>query len=145
MNSITTENLSDYRLVKITYEHTLKQFELFERTLDDGDMENIRQAHRYISTRVRKRNTLMDWIWAPSGSIETLTETLDTNSIRYKLIDHTLTYYRTPEKLSALRNEIDTEISKVLTTDFVLDRIGMVGIENITKLERKHIEKESKK
>lgn len=142
---ITPQNLSDFRLAKITYEHTLKEYELFERNVDDDDLSTILKAHRFTSTRIRKRNHLMDWIWAPEKDIQSLLETLERHSVRHKFTDHTSTYYNSPEKLSALRTEVDALLSEILTADFVLDRIGIVGIENITKLERKHLEKESKK
>ena len=142
---ITQQNLSDFRLVKITYDHTLKEHELFEKTVDDEAAETIMKAHRHASARIRRRNNLVDWIWATVDELQAVEDVLKENSIRYKLVDHTLTYYKTPEKLTALRNEVDDLLEKYVTTDFVLDRIGLVGIENITKLEKKHIEKESKR
>lgn len=142
---ITAQNLSEFRLVKITYEHTLKEYELFEKTIDDEDAQTIMSAHKHTSTRIRRRNNIVDWIWTKKEELIGLESVLKKNSVRYKLVDHTETYYKNPEKLAALRNEIDEIIEKYLTTDFVLDRIGLVGIENITKLEKIHIEKESKR
>jgi len=142
---ITPETLADFRLVKITYDHTLKEYELFEKTVSDEDAKDIMSAHRHVSTRIRRRNNLVDWIWATQSEIETLVSVLESNSIRFKLTDHTLTYYRTPEKLTTLRNEIDDFLTSTLTVDFVLDRIALVGIESITKLEKKHIENESRR
>lgn len=140
---ITPETLSDFRLVKITYDHTLKEYELFERSVSDEDADEIMSAHRHVSTRIRRRNNIVDWIWANHSEIESLVRVLESNSMRYKLTDHTLTYYRSPEKLTTLRNEIDDFLTKFLNVDFVLDRIALVGIESITKLEKKHIENES--
>lgn len=145
MKKISPEELTKFRLVKITYEHTLKEYELFERLLDDEESETMMAAHAYTSAIVRKRNKLMDWIWAPADTIDALIDILDRYSMRHKVTEHTSTYYRSPEKLSALRTEIDQWVVSQLTQDFVLDRISLVGIENITKVEKIYIENESKK
>ena len=145
MKKISPEELSKFRLVKITYEHTLKEYELFERLLDDEESETGMAAHAHASAVVRKRNKLMDWIWAPADTIDDLVDILERYSMRHKITEHTSTYYRSPEKLSALRTEIDQWISRQISQDFVLDRISLVGIENITKLEKIYIENESKK
>lgn len=139
------EKLEKYRLVKIKYEQSIKDYEMFERLLDDDDREILMAPHRNVSSRIRKRNNLVDWIWAPLEQIESLTELLDENEIIYKLVDHTSTYYKNPEKLSSLRREVDKFMEEIINTDFILDRIGRVGIENISKYEKKYIEKESKK
>lgn len=142
---ITPQELSDFRLVKITYDHTLRDFNLFEKVVDDEEAEKIMAAHRHASVRIRRRNNLVDWIWAKNEDLEGLEDILVSHSMRYKLTDHTKTYYSSPEKLTALRNEVDDFIERCLTTDFVLDRIGIVGIDNISRIERNHIENESKR
>jgi|LauGreDrversion4_2_1035121.scaffolds.fasta_scaffold194303_3 hypothetical protein len=144
MKSITPEELGEYRLVKITYDHTIKDYETFERRLDDEDMRKILTTHRHCSVRIRKRNKLIDWIWSTEREIGELLELLDRNEIRHKLVDNTIMYYREPEKLAALRNEIDDFLSTSVNVDFILDRITLLGIDNITKFERKILEKESK-
>lgn len=138
---ITPDKLTEFRLVKITYDHTPKDFDLFEKTMSDEDAATIMSAHRHASVRVRKRNKMMDWIWAPEGDIESLLETLEGHSMRFKLTDHTQTYYASPEKLSALRSEVDEFIARHADVDFVLDRIGLIGIENISKIEREILSK----
>lgn len=141
----TAEELGQYALVKITYDHTIKEYERFERSLEDEEMDALLEPHRSISVRLRKRNKLVDWIWATRDSIKALTDTLETHSVRYKLTDNTKTYYSEPHKLSALRSEIDEFFHDNACTDTVLDRIALVGIDNISKAERQILEKESKR
>ena len=127
MVKITPEILTDYRLVKITYDHTIKEFERFEMRLDDEERETILKTLSHLNNRIRKRNNI-----------------LDQYELRYKITDHTTTYYRSPEKLSVLREEIDNFLSNFIDSDFVLDRICKLGIENISKYEIRYIENISK-
>lgn len=144
MATLTPEGLGEYRLTKITYNHTLKELELFISSFDPETKAFLKPAKHRIHTSIRRRNMLVDWIWAPIEEIENYLQTLDEREIRYKTTDHTTTYYRTPEKLSALRKEVDEFIGERIDTDFILDRIGLVGIENISKIEKYILEKESK-
>ena len=141
----TAEELGDYALVKITYDHTIKEYERFERSLDDEEMEYLLRPHRCISARLRKRNKLVDWIWATRESIKGLTDTLERHSVRHKVTDNTKTYYTEPHRISALRSEVDEFFAENANADTVLDRIALVGIENISKAERHILEKESKR
>lgn len=143
MNPTPTE-LSNFRLVKIKYDHSTKEMQIFESNLNDTDIDSVEQACRHAHLKLRKRNNVVDWIWTSIEDLESLIETLERHKIRFRLTDHTTTYYRSPEKLSALREEVDELLSKFVDSDYVLDRIGMVGIENISKYEKAILEKESK-
>lgn len=144
MVKITPEILTDYRLVKITYDHTIKEFERFEMRLEDEERATILKTLSHLNNRIRKRNNIVDWIWAPIDDIDELIDILDQYELRYKITDHTTTYYRSPEKLSVLREEIDNFLSNFVDSDFVLDRICNLGIENISKYEIRYIENISK-
>lgn len=141
---LTPEELGKYRLVKVTYDHTLKELSIIEDAMSPTDRKLLQTNQHQINLRIRRRNLLVDWFWANTHEIETYENWLVENEVRHKLVDHTTAYYRNPEKLTALRNEIDTFITKNVDTDFILDRIGLIGIENISKLEKEILEKESK-
>jgi len=143
MEKITPKKLEEFRVVKITYEHTIKELEKFEMRLEDEERETINSVYRKISCSIRKRNNLVDWFWATLDEIDSITDILDEHQVRYKVTDHTTTYYRSPEKLSTLREDIDKFMSEIVDTDFVLDRISSIGIENISKFEKKYIEKQA--
>jgi hypothetical protein len=141
---LTPEDLGKYRLVKVTYDHTLKDLAIIEESMPAADRRLLQTNQRQINLRIRRRNLLVDWFWADAAEIESYESYLRSNEVRHRLVDHTTTYYRNPEKLAALRNEIDTFITIHADTDFILDRIGLIGIENISKLEKEILEKESK-
>lgn len=141
---LTPENLGKYRLVKVTYDHSIKELAIIEESMPPADRKLLQTNQSQINLRIRRRNLLVDWIWAIQDDISAYEVCLKTNEVRHKIVDHTTTYYRNPEKLAALRNEVDDFITNNADTDFILDRIGLIGIENISKLEKEILEKESK-
>jgi hypothetical protein len=144
MKKITAEELGEYRLVKITYEHDGKKHKEFEESMNFDTIVAFTSLYSNTHTKVRRRNIVADWIWAPDKNVNTTLIALDNQSIRYKVTDHTDTYYTTPEKISTLREEIDQWMEKNIDSDIVLDRIALVGVDGISRAERRIIDKKSK-
>jgi len=132
--------LSEYKLVKIKYTQSIKQFNSLFNSIDESDINWIKiLLDEVISTSTHKRNNIADWLWIKGVDLDRYIEILNKYNFNYKLIDQTETYYKTPEKLASLRNEIDNHLNTYLDIDFILDRISEVGIDNITKLEKKFL------
>jgi hypothetical protein len=132
--------IAQYRLAKITYIYNIKEFNKIKEFLYKQDSNFIEKLFTdNISISIHRRNSIVDWIWLKEENLNKLLSILDNNDIRYNLVNHTETYLYTPEKLSTLREEIDKKILEFINIDFVLDRITEVGLENISKLEKKFL------
>ena len=138
-------NISDFRLIKFKYDHSIKEYD---------NMSNLFTPEEYffllniidncISHTIKKRNNIADWIWINEKDLEKAISILDKYEIRYKMTDHTDNYLYNPEKVPVLREELDKWMESFITVDFILDRINLVGIEKISKFEKKFLEKQSK-
>ena len=138
-------NISDFKLIKIKYDLTIKEFDNMtdEFTSDEIDLaKNI--SNNTINHTIKKRNNIVDWVWLTSSDMDKIISILDKYEIRYKITDHTDTYLYNPEKVTVLREELDKWMQSFVTVDFILDRINLVGYEKISKFEKKYLEKESK-
>ena len=132
--------ISDYRLIKICYDQNLKDFESSMLKLTKEEFECVSKiAEENINLTIRKRNIIVDWIWITKKDLDSTISIMEKYGMRCKTIDHTETYYLYPEKLPVLRKELDEWMSKFLDIDLILDRIGEVGIDKITKLEKKFL------
>lgn len=137
--------ISDFRLIKIKYDHTIKEFESMTEPFTLEDIECATKiSNNTINHTIKKRNNIVDWIWLPKSDMDKIISILDKYEVRYKMTDHTDTYLYNPEKVTVLREELDKWFETFITVDFILDRIGEVGIEKISKFEKKFLEKESK-
>ncbi len=133
--------VSDYRLIKIKYDQTLKEFEANLSKLTGAEMDFLKKLTiENINTSVHRRNNIVDWIWLTQKELHRVEKILSRHEIRHRITDHTKTYYHQPEKLTTLRKEIDEWMQKFLDMDLILDRIGEVGLENITKIEKKYLQ-----
>jgi hypothetical protein len=142
---IRPEELSEYRLVRIKYDHTKKEYESFPDLLDKEDLEFVASLDTSRPNEtIAKKSSVSDWVWCTSKELERMVEIMDKHTIRYKITDHTSEYYKSPEKVSTLRERVDEWMAERIDADFVLDRISCVGLENISKFERKILEKQSK-
>jgi hypothetical protein len=144
MKKITVEELGEYRLTKITYGHGGKEHKEFEEGMNFETIIAFTALYSNLCTKIRRRNIVADWVWAPNVTIENLLNVLDNQGIRYKITDHTDTYYTSPEKISALREEIDQWMEKNIDFDTVLDRIAAVGVDGISRTEKRILDKKSK-
>lgn len=138
-------NISDFRLVKFKYDHTIKEYDNMCDLFTPEELEwvyNINDNH--INHTIKKRNNIADWIWINQKDLDKAIAILDKYEIRYKITDHTDNYLYNPEKVPVLREELDKWMESFLTVDFILDRINLVGIEKISKFEKKFLEKKSK-
>lgn len=144
MAKITAEKIGQYTLVKLTYGHDMKAHGLMLEKMPNACLSSFQLLYSFINTKIRRRNIVADWIWAPIDVIRNATEQLEQLGVRIKLTDHTESYYRTPEKLAALRHEIDQWMLENLDADTVLDRVSMVGFEGISRIERQILDKKSK-
>ena len=134
--------ISDYRLIKICYDQNLRDFETSLLKLTKEEFEFITKiTEENINITIRKRNNIVDWIWITEGDQERIISIMEKYGIRHKIIDHTETYHTHPEKITVLRNELDKWMVQFLDIDLILDRISEVGIDKITKLEKKFLQK----
>lgn len=137
--------ISDFRLIKIKYDHTIKEFDHMTDIFTSEEIEWATQiSNNTINHTIKKRNNIVDWIWINKDDLDKVTFILNKYEIRYKLTDHTDNYLYNPEKVTVLREELDKWMESFVTVDFILDRIGEVGIEKISKFEKRFLEKESK-
>ncbi len=142
---IRPEDLSEYRLVRIKYDHTKKEYEAFPEKLDNEDLEFVASLDTSCPNEtILKKTSVSDWVWCTSKELDRMVEIMEKHTIRYKITDHTKEYYKSPEKVSTLRERVDEWMAERIDADFVLDRISCVGLENISKFERKILEKQSK-
>lgn len=139
MEPIKADELNTYRLVKITYGHDTKTHKLLEESIPA-----LTRLHSNTSTKIRRRNTVADWVWAPQKDIEAALDAITLRGARYKTTDHTEAYFRTPEKISALRREIDEWMVEHVDSDTVLDRLAIVGMCGLSKIEMQILDKKSK-
>jgi len=137
--------ISDYILIKITFDHTIKEFDHMMNSFNNDELEWYNNL--IISTinhSTKKRNNITEWMWLTKSDADKKICILNKYNFRYKIIDHTQTYFNSPEKLSTLREELDKWFKSKLTIDFILDRISDIGYDNLSKLEKKYLEKQSK-
>ena len=138
-------NISDFRLIKIKYDHTIKEFDSMTDTFTSDEIDwAINISNNTINHTIKKRNNIVDWIWLSKSDMDKTISILDKYEVRYKITDHTDTYLYNPEKVTVLREELDKWMATFITVDFILERIYEVGIEKISKFEKKFLEKESK-
>lgn len=132
--------ISDYRLIKISYDQNLRDFETSLMKLTREEFEFITKiTEENINITIRKRNNIVDWIWITEDDLKRIMSIMEKYGIRHKIIDHTETYRLYPEKITVLRKELDEWMTQFLDIDLILDRIGEVGIDRITKLEKKFL------
>lgn len=144
MKKMTAEEFGEYRLVKITYGHGGKEHKEFEENMNFETIIAFTALYSNLCTKVRRRNIVADWVWAPDLTIQNSLNVLDNQAIRYKITDHTDTYYISPEKISTLREEIDQWIEKNIDFDIILERISIVGVDGISRTEKRILDKKSK-
>ena len=133
--------ISDYRLIKIGYDQSLKEFESNFLKLTKKEFEFLKKiTEQNINISIHKRNNIVDWIWITDEDFDKIVCILEKYEIRHKITDHTDTYRQHPEKLTVLRAELDKWMERFLDIDLILDHIGEVGIDNITKIERKYLQ-----
>ena len=133
--------ISDYRLIKIGYDQSLKEFESNFLKLTKKEFEFLKKiTEQNINISIHKRNNIVDWIWITDEDFDKIVCILEKYEIRHKITDHTDTYRHHPEKLTVLRTELDKWMERFLDIDLILDHIGEVGIDNITKIERKYLQ-----
>ena len=138
-------NISDFRLVKFKYDHTIKEYDNMCDLFTPEELEWVYNINENcISHTIKKRNNIADWIWINEKDLEKAIAILDKYEIRYKITNHTDNYLYNPEKVPVLREELDKWMESFVTVDFILDRINLVGIEKISKFEKKFLEKKSK-
>jgi hypothetical protein len=144
-NGIRPEDLKEYRLIRIKYDHTYKEYVSFISKLDPAEFDFIKiMDEKCPNETINKRTSVSDWIWCTSMDMERFIGIIEKYSIRYKITDHTEEYYKRPEKISTLREKVDEWISDRIDVDFVLDRISHVGMDGITKIEKNLLEKKSR-
>lgn len=144
MKKMTAEEFGEYRLVKITYGHGGKEHKEFEENMNFETIIAFTALYSNLCTKVRRRNIVADWVWAPDLTIQNSLNVLDNQAIRYKITDHTDTYYISPEKISTLREEINQWIEKNIDFDIILERISIVGVDGISRTEKRILDKKSK-
>jgi hypothetical protein len=133
--------ISDYRLIKICYDQSLKEFESNFLKLTKKEFEFLKKiTDENINISIHKRNNIVDWIWITNEDFGSILNILEKYEIRHKITDHTDTYNHNPEKLTVLRAELDKWMQSFLDIDLILDHIGEVGIDSITKIERKYLQ-----
>lgn len=138
-------NISDFRLIKFKYDITVKEYDNMCDLFTPKELEWVFTINdNCISHTIKKRNNIADWIWINEKDLEKAIAILDKYEIRYKITDHTDNYLYSPEKVPVLREELDKWMESFVTVDFILDRINLVGIEKISKFEKKFLEKQSK-
>lgn len=138
-------NISDFRLVKFKYDHTIKEYDNMCDLFTPEELEWVYNINdNCINHTIKKRNNIADWIWINEKDLDKAIAILDKYEIRYKITDHTDNYLYNPEKVPVLREELDKWMESFVTVDFILDRINLVGIEKISKFEKKFLEKQSK-
>ena len=138
-------NISDFRLIKFKYDLTVKEYDNMCDLFTPEELEWVYNINdNCINHTIKKRNNIADWIWINEKDLEKAIAILDKYEIRYKITDHTDNYLYNPEKVPVLREELDKWMESFVTVDFILDRINLVGIEKISKFEKKFLEKKSK-
>lgn len=137
--------ISDFRLIKIKYDITIKEFDSMTNSFTQEEIEwATKISNDTINHTIKKRNNIVEWAWLTKPDMDKMISILDKYEIRYKVTDHTDTYLYNPEKVTVLREELDKWMESFVTVDFILERIYEVGIEKISKFEKKYLEKESK-
>jgi hypothetical protein len=137
--------ISDFRLIKIRYDITIKEFDSMTDSFTQEEIEwATKISNDTINHTIKKRNNIVEWVWLTTPDMDKMISILDKYEIRHKVTDHTDTYLYNPEKVTVLREELDKWMESFVTVDFILERIYEVGIEKISKFEKKYLEKESK-
>ena len=138
-------DITQYKLIKIKYNHTPKEVDNIFLNISQNDANLLEKLEdNCLSYSTHKRNNIVDWFWLPIMSLETLLEVLEKYNVRYDIIDHTDTYFLTPNKITVLKNELDEWMEKNVTIDNILDRITQVGYDRISVFEKLFLEKNSK-
>lgn len=137
--------VSDYILIKITYDHTIKEFDNMINSFNSDETEWYNNLiNSSINHLTKKRNIIVEWIWLSNTDNDKKISILNKYNFRYKVVEHTETYFNSPEKLPTLREELDKWFNSLINLDFILDRISDVGYDKLSKLEKKYLEKQSK-
>jgi hypothetical protein len=137
--------VSDYILIKITYDHTIKEFDNMINSFNSDETEWYNNLiNSSINHLTKKRNIIVEWMWISNTDSDKKISILNKYNFRYKIVNHTETYFNSPEKLPTLREELDKWFNSLINLDFILDRISDVGYDKLSKLEKKYLEKQSK-
>jgi len=129
-------DITEYKLIKIKYNHSLKDFkELITEIMPDdynyiSNLKNDTISHSYY-----KKGGIVDWFWIKSDIYIKLIDILELY-FNITVINHTETYFKIPEKIADIKSIIDKWMIDNISPDDVLDRISLVGIDKISKIEK---------